>query len=84
MDALTAQSAALGESVGAWSGLQQAASSGRLRMEPGVAEQCAKHCEDLKHKLDGHYADAQQLQLGEGLRAPSLLTARAVARRFRC
>jgi len=67
MDALTAQSAALGESVGAWSGLQQAASSGRLRMEPGVAEQCAKHCEDLKHKLDGHYADAQQLQLGEGL-----------------
>ena len=67
MDALTAQSAALGESVGAWSGLQQAASSGRLRMEPGVAEQCAKHCEDLKHKLDGHYWNAQSLQIKSGM-----------------
>lgn len=58
MDAFMAQSAALGASAGAWSGLQQAAGAGELRMEPGVAEQCATHCDDLKHKLDGHVADA--------------------------
>ena len=67
MDAFIAQSAALGESASNWSGLQQAAAEGTLQLEPGVAEQCAKHCEDMIDKLDGHINDAQKLILRNGM-----------------
>jgi len=39
-----------------WNGLTQAAGEGKLLLEPGVADQCAKHCEDMIDKLDGHRA----------------------------
>jgi len=47
-----------------WNGLTQAAGEGKLLLEPGVAEQCAKHCEDMIDKLDGHRADVGSLMWG--------------------
>jgi len=67
MDAFMAQSAALGESASNWSGLQQAAAEGKLQLEPGVAEQCAKHCEDMIDKLDRHISTAQMLAYTHGM-----------------
>lgn len=61
MSTFMAQSAALQGSAANWAGLTQAAQDGNLQLEPGVAEQCAKHCEEMIATL--HHRLAQALAL---------------------
>lgn len=62
MDAFMAQSAALQGSQASWAGLTQAAGEGKLQMEPGVAEQCAKHCEDMIETLQGRIVEVNTMR----------------------
>jgi hypothetical protein len=71
LEAFAAQSAQLAKSSADWSQLKDAAGGGQLRMEPNVAEQAAKRCEDMIETLDKRYQSAGQLsksgQMGECL-----------------
>jgi hypothetical protein len=53
--------AALSAAQADWKALGTAAASGQLRLEPGVAEQCALACEKLRESLQDDVTTVQRI-----------------------